>query len=155
MKKSIFALIIAIIALIASGIALGVIVTTPGQTDQPVSDSISAVETPNIMAEPVFITKGDILGYYELEWNKRIVDSVFMSIPYTALENVAAVVTGQLPECTKKDIVLEYLKNSNVYKFLGPTETPPDITVENIIATEDSAPAHDTIIDGIKYKKIE
>lgn len=153
MKKSIFALIFALIALIASGITLGVTITSSND-EQPVSDSIPAIETPNIMAEPVFITKGDILGYYELEWNKRIVDSVFMSIPYTALENVAAVVTGQLPECTKKDVVLEYLKNSNVYKFLEPTETPPDITVENIIAT-DSAPAHDTIIDGIKYKKIE
>lgn len=160
MKKSIYALIFAFIALIASGVALGVVVTNSGQSDQPVlSDSVLvAPQTGNI--EPVFTTKGDVLGYYELEWNKRIVDSVFFNMPYNVLENVAAVVTARQPECSKKDIALEYLKNSNIYKYLDEPadDTPPDISTEAMLLNDSTGPhdtQHDTIIDGVKYKKIE
>ena len=111
--------------------------------------------------EPVFNTPAEVLDFYNDNMNAFFNDSVFYSIPAPTLQQIASVVIGKIGSATEKDIVVEYLKNwNNVYKYLEVQDTLvldppiPPLIEETVRLPNSTSDTEDTIIDGIKYKRL-
>lgn len=155
MNKVTFAIVLAFLALIAGGVALGYVATTPGDNNEPqVTVVDDSVITNNVIAQvsnPVFTTVDEVLSYQSQKWDELFIDSVFSNIPPEILEIVAKVRLGRLQQVTKKELVIEYLQHhQDIYKYIATDSIPlpPARAVDDILSCDTA----DTVINGKPYK---
>lgn len=155
MKKVTFAIVLALLALIAGGIALGYVVTKPGDYDEPQTTVVDdSVITNNVIAQvsnPIFTSVNEVLSYQSQKWDELFIDSVFSSIPPEILEMVAKVRLGRLQQVTKKELVIEYLQHhQDIYEYIAMDSIPlpPARAVDNTLSCDTA----DTVINGKPYK---
>lgn len=107
---------------------------------------------------PTFASVDESMSYYEHLVDGEITDSFIVSIPRETFEQISKVVIGRQGECTRKDILSEYLRNYNpVYQYLAPDEPAPDDEKQigeykALKVKTDTVPNGDTVINGQLYR---
>lgn len=105
--------------------------------------------------DPLFVDAEDVLSYQHGEQQWRTQDSIFYSIPQTALLNVVTVLQKQGIKLCKTTIVDEFTSNKKVYLNLP---EPEQVTETKEMSAEiESIPnvsVKDTVINGQTMKVV-
>ena len=155
MKKLI---ICALLALISAAIFQSCSYLPPNKEEvktmvQNYTDSI--ISGQESLLNPMFSTPEDVLIYREMFNEQMALDSIFFRLSDKDIENVASVTIKKLGYATKKAIVEEYNKNSDVYSKLP--DTQPTTNDKTTSSMEDSGVTKDkksTIILSTDYQYI-
>jgi hypothetical protein len=173
MKKFLYGLLIVVIATVASVAAnVGLIKYDNNPVTKFVAQSVGTTEVSaclDSLTNPEFVSINDAFVARDKFANDAYVDSVFLSLSPSALQNVCSVLLKRQRTFTKYDIVGEYAKGEDIYNILtSPAEKPNESNstlstkLETTVPTAVEAPPtravdpaqsssyKDTTIDGRK-----
>lgn len=127
------------------------------------SDSVLFAQYIDRIVNPEFSSTSEILQFRQCKIKNAQIDSVFMSMDDETIRNVASVCLKRGSPITRKDLIDEYQKNSDIYQALprsieiaGKKDTAPEeprVTQVGMPSeTTISVNLKDTIIEGKKYR---
>ena len=173
MKKIIYGLLIVVIATVASVAAnVALIKYDNNPVTKFVAQSVGTTEVSaclDSLTNPEFVSINDAFVARDKFANNAYVDSVFLSLSPSALQNVCSVLLKRQRTFTKYDIVGEYAKGEDIYNILTSSAEKPNESnstlstkLETTVPTAVEAPPtravdpaqsssyKDTMIDGRK-----
>lgn len=118
-------------------------------------DSTQVMQWLTEFDDPLFVDAEDVLSYQHSEQQWRTQDSIFYSIPQTALLNVVTVLQKQGVKLCKNTIVDEFTSNKKVYLNLPEPEQVKE--TKEMSAEIESIPnvaVKDTVINGQAMKVV-
>ena len=129
------------------------------------NDSVLFAQYISRAIDPDFTSTAEILQFRKCKSENARVDSVFMSMDDETIKNVASVCLKRSPSVKRRDLILEYTKNIDIYAALprnieiqdkkNPTPTTEESRVTRVeVPAENtlSISLRDTIIEGKKYR---
>jgi hypothetical protein len=118
-------------------------------------DSMQVMQWLMEFDDPSFVDAEDVLSYQHGEKQRLTQDSIFYSIPQTALLNVVSVLQKQGVKLSKTTIVDEFTSNKKVYLNLPEPEQVKE--TKEMSAEIESIPniaVKDTVINGQAMKVV-
>ena len=155
MKKFV---ICALLALVSAAIFQSCSYLPPnkGEVQEMVQNYVdSVISGQETLLNPTFSTPEDVNIYREMITEQLRLDSIFFRLSDKDINNTSTVVIKRQGYATKKAIVEEFIKNSDVYTKLP--DTPPTTNDKTTSSMEDSGITKDnksTIILSTDYQYI-
>lgn len=131
MNKFLFGLFVALLSAVVAGlVSYGTIKYEDSSKEQCVTEA-QVKDYVLSVVNPQMTSTSEVYALQETLRNNATTDSVFVSMPYKTLQNVATVVIKQKNSATKDDIVGEFLMNKKIYENLPPPEASNASTSTN------------------------